>query len=88
MDANTMYGQSSSHNKPPGLQSKSIGSLLFGFKTSVTKQINLIRNTPGEPVWQRNYWDHIIRNDESFDQIEDTIINNPLNWYQDKLFTP
>ena len=76
-----------SQNKPPGLKSKSIGSLISGFKSSVTKQINIIRNTPGEPVWQRNYWDHIIRNDKSFDKIEEYIINNPLNWNQDKLFT-
>ena len=88
MHTNTMYGQTNSQNKPPGLQSKSIGSLMSGFKSLVTKQINMIRNTPGEPVWQRNYWDHIIRNDESFDQIEDYIVNNPLNWHQDKLFSP
>jgi REP element-mobilizing transposase RayT len=88
MNVNTTYGKTNSENKPSGLQSKSIGSLISGFKSSVTKQINLIRNTPGEPVWQRNYWDHIIRNDESFDKIEDYIINNPLNWHQDQLFTP
>jgi len=75
-------------NNPPGLQSKSIGSLISGFKSTVTKQINLIRNSPGEPVWQRNFWDHIIRDDESFDKIEDYIINNPLNWHQDQFFTP
>jgi predicted acetyltransferase len=78
-NANTTYGKPNTENKPPGLQSKSIGSLISGFKSSVTKQINLIRNTPGEPIWQRNYWDHIIRNDESFDKIEDYIINNPMN---------
>ncbi|PKO05426.1 MAG: hypothetical protein CVU41_12400 [Chloroflexi bacterium HGW-Chloroflexi-3] len=88
MNVNTTYGKTTSENNPPGLQSSSIGSLMAGFKSSVTKQINLIRNSPGEPVWQRNYWDHIIRNDESFDQIEDYIINNPMNWQQDKLFTP
>jgi hypothetical protein len=88
INSNTTYGKTNSENKPPGLQSKSIGSLMSGFKSSVTKQINLIRNTPGEPVWQRNYWDHIIRNDESFYKIEDYIINNPVNWHQDQLFTP
>ena len=87
-NANTTYGKPNTENKPPGLQSKSIGSLMSGFKSTVTKQINLIRNSPGEPIWQRNYWDHIIRNDESFDKIEDYIINNPMNWQHDQLFAP
>ena len=73
-------------NTPSGLQSKTIGSLVAGFKSSVTKQINIICNSPGEPVWQRNYWDHIIRSDESFGQIEDYIINNPSNWLNDKFY--
>ncbi len=92
MDAHTppitaMNAPTTNANTPSGLQPKTIGSLVAGFKSSVTKQINIIRKSPGEPVWQRNYWDHIIRTDESYDQIEDYIINNPSNWYNDKFFT-
>ena len=55
--------------------------------TCVTKQINAIRETPGVPIWQRNYYDHIIRNEESLKMIREYGINNPLSWHDDKLFS-
>jgi putative transposase len=36
--------------------------------------------------WQRNYWEHIIRNDESYQHISNYIINNPQNWHDDKFY--
>jgi hypothetical protein len=50
----------------------------------VTKRIKELRNTPGAPVWQRNYYEHIIRNDESFHRIREYIANNPLQWEMDR----
>ncbi len=70
-----------------GPGSKTIGSLMIGFKSSVTKRINLIRNTPGKTVWQRNFWEHIIRDDESYDKIVEYITTNSENWRKDQLFT-
>jgi putative transposase len=65
-----------SHRKP-----KSLGSLVAGFKASVTRQINLLRNTSSDtPVWQRNYYEHIIRNEESLNRIRTYIENNPISW--------
>ena len=46
------------------------------FKSAVARRI-------GGPVWQRNYFEHIIRNDESLSQIRRYIANNPLNWATD-----
>jgi len=37
-------------------------------------------------LWQRNYWEHIIRNDESYQHISNYIINNPQNWHDDKFY--
>lgn len=51
------------------------------FKMNAAKQINQIRNTPGIPVWQRNYYEHIIRNEESLNNIRNYIVNNPSKWY-------
>ncbi len=65
-------------------QPKSIGSIVAGFKSAVTKQINIIRNTPGAPVWQRNYYEHIIRNEEAFTRIQRYIIENPAQWQYDR----
>lgn len=67
------------------MKPKSISSLIAGFKSATTKKINIIRNTPQNPVWQRNYYDHIIRNDESLAKIREYVQNNPLSWENDQL---
>jgi REP-associated tyrosine transposase len=66
-----------------GQTPKSLGSLMAGFKSSVTKQINVLRNTPAAPVWQRNYHDHIIRNDREMSRIWNYIEANPSRWEDD-----
>jgi putative transposase len=48
------------------------------------KQINLFRNTSGIPIWQRNYYDHIIRNEDALNKIREYIQNNPLRWHFDR----
>jgi REP element-mobilizing transposase RayT len=63
---------------------RSLGSFVAGFKSSVTKQINTLRQTPGTPVWQRNYYEHIIRDDRSLNRIRQYIANNPLQWELDR----
>ena len=69
----------------PELKPKTLGRLIGVFKTVSTKQINLIRNVLGTPVWQRNYYEHIIRNEESLNKIREYVINNPLTWKEDQL---
>jgi len=66
---------------------KSLGSLVAGFKSSVTHKINERRGTPGIPVWQRNYYDHIIRDEEDLNRIQEYIINNPLKWEIDREYS-
>lgn len=38
-------------------------------------------------LWQRNYWEHIIRNEQSNQTISEYIINNPEKWVGDKFYT-
>ena len=64
----------------------SIPTIVRAFKSAVTRQINLIRQTQGAPVWQRNYYDHIIRDNKSYEQIAQYILENPAKWETDKLF--
>lgn len=64
--------------------SKTIGAIIRGFKSATTKHINISRNTPGIPVWQRNYYEHIIRNDDELNRIRVYIKNNPMNWFHDE----
>jgi REP element-mobilizing transposase RayT len=67
-----------------GPRPKSISALLAGFKSAVTKQINQIRRTPSVPVWQRNYYEHIIRNEDELNRIRQYIANNPAQWALDR----
>jgi REP element-mobilizing transposase RayT len=53
------------------------------FKSSVTRQINALRLTPGCGLWQRNYYEHIIRNELSLDRIREYIALNPIHWGKD-----
>jgi REP element-mobilizing transposase RayT len=79
-------GRSSLQQKQFSMQPKSIPSFIAGFKSSATKRINIARNMKGNPVWQRNYYERIIRNEKELHQIRAYIHNNPLNWYKDELF--
>lgn len=59
--------------------SKTLGAIIRGYKSAVSKQL-------GFPVWQRNYYEHIIRNPDAFENIARYIANNPANWHDDNLF--
>lgn len=74
------------HSRAPLLQrqTKSVGSFVAGFKSIVTSRINEYRKTPGCPVWQRNYYEHIIRNEDDLRITREYIHNNPLRWEVDK----
>ena len=58
--------------------------IIGSFKSATTKQINQIRQTPSNPVWQRSFHDHIIRNEKSYWAIREYIRNNPANWTSDE----
>jgi putative transposase len=63
--------------------SPTLGTIMRGFKSSCTKQINHYRQTSNQPVWQRGYHDHIVRNEHDLNRIRQYIINNPLQWADD-----
>lgn len=63
-----------------GLQgpSKTIGAIIRGYKSAVTKQVTQL-GFRGQ-LWQRNYYDHIIRSEKAYSAIRNYIVNNPKNW--------
>ena len=65
--------------------SKTIGSVVRGFKVGVTKWMR--QNSDVIDVWQRNYFEHIIRNENSFDTIREYIITNPEKWPHDNFYS-
>lgn len=66
-----------------GPQSKNLASIIRGFKIGVTKHARQIH---ANFAWQSGFYDHIIRNEQSFHKIADYIINNPAKWGNDKFY--
>ena len=71
--------------------SNSIPTIIRGYKAAVTKRINTIRINTGaynmpERIWQRNYYEHVIRNEASLHRIREYIMGNPLNWKDDDYY--
>lgn len=57
-----------------------LGKIIGYFKMNTAKEINLNKNTIGQQIWQKNYFEHVIRNDHDLNEIRDYIITNPSRW--------
>jgi putative transposase len=62
---------------------KTVGRLVGAFKTVSTKRINDQRGTPGAQVWQRDFYEHIIRDAAALARIRRYIVENPARWASD-----
>lgn len=69
---------------PSGPLSGSLGAMIGQFKSIVAKRINALRVTPGCPVWQRNFYEHVVRDETDLQAIREYIVNNPLQWELDE----
>lgn len=67
------------------IENPTLGQIVAYYKYQTTKQINELQDMPGVAFWQRNYWEHIIRNEASLDRIREYIENNPARWAEDQL---
>ena len=61
----------------------SIPTIIRSYKSAVSYRINLMRRSDGVPVWQRDYYEHIIRNERDLQNKTDYINSNPLLWDED-----
>ncbi|MGH2550357.1 MAG: transposase, partial [Thermomicrobiales bacterium] len=75
----SQYEQIPRRNEPPKL-----GDVIGAFKSISARNANKILGRTGQPFWQRNYYEHIIRDDASLERIRKYIANNPVNWAQDE----
>lgn len=75
------HGRAPLHRSP-----RSLGSFIAGFKSAVTKRVNEIRQTPGMPVWQRNYYEHVVRDDTDLRRIREYIVTNVMRWQLDEYY--
>jgi REP-associated tyrosine transposase len=60
-----------------------LGRLIGAFKTVSTKNINLLRDAKESIVWQRNYYEHVIRNDKDLQNKTNYVEANPILWNED-----
>ena len=69
---------------PAGTQHGSLGAIVQNFKSVSTRKINRQRETPAAPVWQRNYYERVIRSERELNAIRQYIADNPLRWALDR----
>lgn len=88
----TSPGGGAGGETPPLQKRPGLGKIVGYYKYQTTKLINELRRTPGEPVWQRNYYEHIIRSstalrvfdsEEKLNKIREYILANPAQWESD-----
>jgi putative transposase len=77
--------QSQQFGKPV---SGSIPMIVRLFKATATLQINQLRKTPRLPVWQRNYHEHVVRDEHDLARIREYIVSNPMKWQIDRYYRP
>ena len=61
-----------------------LSEVVRAFKTFSARRVNEIRNTAGLPLWQRNYYEHVVRTEDELHRIREYIANNPLQWELDR----
>jgi hypothetical protein len=69
--------------RPHGTPAGSLGAVIRSFKSNTARRINRVKCAPN-PFWQRGYYEHVIRNDKSLDEIREYIQSNPWNWQADE----
>ena len=62
-----------------------LGEIVRAFKSFSAHRINAIRRSPGVPVWQRNYYEHVFRDNVDWERIHNYIQANPCLWEKDQL---
>jgi putative transposase len=85
--ASPVHIQSSSP-MPAGPKRRSVGAIVGSFKLDAAKLINEQRGTPGATVWQRNYYEHIVRDEADLVRIQLYITANPACWVQEAELIP
>ncbi|NEP55495.1 MAG: transposase [Symploca sp. SIO2G7] len=76
----TEHGKLNTSRKRHGLP-----EIVRGLKTFSARRINQLRNQRGIPIWQRGYYEKVIYNEQSLQNIREYIVNNPLGWEKDEM---
>jgi REP element-mobilizing transposase RayT len=66
-----------SSQRPKGTRPNSLNAIIQNFKSTSTRKVNQLTSTPGAQLWQRDYYERIIRDERAFDTVRRYIENNP-----------
>jgi REP element-mobilizing transposase RayT len=79
------HAKGSRGNLPPrtlrGTGNRSLSSFVSGFKAATTRRASAIRS--GVPLWQRNYYEHVVRDEQDLERIRQYVADNPARWGED-----
>ncbi len=69
----------------PGVDPRRHGlpEIVRAFKTFSARKINEMRASPGTPVWQRGFYDHVIRDEDELNRVRAYVLDNPRKWSED-----
>jgi len=87
VSANTRAGMADAsplRSRPNGTQPRSLSAIVRNFKSVSTRRINAACYAPGTPVWLRNYYEHVVRNEQELMAIREYILGNPARWDDDE----
>ena len=83
LEAGQRAGLKPAPTRPSPDPKPALSELVRAFKTFSARRINTARNTVGSPFWQRNYYEHVIRDDDTLNRIRQYIVDNPAKWHED-----
>ncbi len=67
-----------------GAPAQSLGAFVGAYKSTVTRSVNIVRAMPGAPVWQRGYYEHVVRDEADLERVREYIRDNPARWEFDR----
>jgi REP element-mobilizing transposase RayT len=73
-----VFAADASPQRPIGTAPGSLGAIIQNFKSVSTRKINQVLGNSGQKVWQRNYYERIIRDEAELNRIRQYILNNPI----------
>lgn len=74
------------NNEKFSVGSQTLSAIVCAYKSAVTYKIHELLGEREFPIWQRNYYEHIIRDEQDYENIFNYIVNNPANWKEDSEF--
>jgi REP element-mobilizing transposase RayT len=81
--ANARTRMTASGITPNNVSPSSLSAVVRAYKSAVTYLAHKVNIDCGEPIWQRNYYENIIRNELDLEHTQNYIRNNPFNWQED-----